>query len=96
LTTILADAIVVGMANQKSTSSKPWDIHAEGRAWKGDEAMERWALTPEKLEMFEGKLLWKDEDRLALLGLLLENVGAEAAVRLGAPDVWRAAIAQLK
>lgn len=46
--------------------------------------------------MFKGKLLWEDEDRLALLGLLLENVGAEAAVRLGAPDVWRAAVAQLK
>ena len=71
-----------------------WDIHREGRAW-GDEAMQRWELTPEKMEMFEGKLLWFDEDRVKLLGLLLENVGADRAVRLGNPDVWRAAVRNL-
>lgn len=58
--------------------------------------MERWALTPEKLEMFEGRLLWSDEDRVALLGLLLENVGADATVRLGDPAVWRTAVARLE
>ena len=76
--------------------SKPWDIRSDGRAWAGNEAMERYALTPEKIEMIGGKLLWDDEDRLALLGLLLENVGADAAVRLGDPAVWRAAVARLK
>jgi hypothetical protein len=30
-----------------------------------------------------------------LLGLLLENVGVDAAVRLGKPEVWRAAIRDL-
>ena len=73
-----------------------WDIRNEGRAWLHDEAYDRYALTPEKLEMIDAKLLWRDEDRLTLLGLLLENVGANAAVRLGDPAVWREAIAQLE
>jgi hypothetical protein len=45
--------------------------------------------------MYRGKLLWDDDQRLALLGLLLENVGADAAVRLGDPAVWRAAVQDL-
>ena len=73
-----------------------WDIRNEGRAWSHGEAWDRYALTPEKLEMTYGKLLTSDEERLALLGLLLENVGANAAVRLGDPAVWREAIAQLE
>lgn len=75
--------------------SVAWNIRREGRAWGGAEAMERYALTPEKLEMIGGKLLWSDADRLLLLGLLLENVGADQAVRFGNPDVWRAAIRDL-
>jgi hypothetical protein len=69
-----------------------WDIHREGRAWKDEEAWQRYELTPEKLEMIDGKLLWDEEDRVMLLGLLLENVGADRAVRLGDPAVWRAAV----
>lgn len=72
-----------------------WRIERGGRAWEGDEAMQRWELTPEKLEMIRGRLLWDDESRIALLGLLLENVGADAAVRLGSPSVWREAVAGL-
>jgi hypothetical protein len=45
--------------------------------------------------MVKGKLLWDDEDRVNMLGLLLENVGADRAVRLGNPDVWRAAVRSL-
>lgn len=72
-----------------------WDIRREGRAWTGDEAMQRFELAPEKFEMYKGKLFWSDEDRLNLLGLLLENVGADQAVRLGDPAVWKAAVAAL-
>ena len=72
-----------------------WDIRREGRAWRGEEARERYNLTPEKFEMDEGKLFWSDEERVALLGLLLENVGVDRAVRLGDPTVWRAAVADL-
>jgi hypothetical protein len=72
-----------------------WDIRREARAWAGDEAMQRYELTPEKMEMVKGKLLWDEGDRVKLLGLLLENVGADRAVRLGNPDVWRGAIGNL-
>ena len=73
-----------------------WDIRWEGRAWAGGEALQRLELTPEKFEMNRRRLFWDDEERLLLLGLLLENVGVDAAVRLGDPDVWRAAVAELR
>jgi hypothetical protein len=72
-----------------------WDIRREGRAWVGSEALQRLELAPEKFEMNRGRLFWDEEERLLLLGLLLENVGVDAAVRLGDPDVWRAAVAEL-
>lgn len=75
-------------------SAVEWDIRREGRAWE-DEADDRWNLTPEKFEMWEGKLFWSDHQRLLLLGLLLENVGADAAVRLGNPQVWKDAVRAL-
>ena len=72
-----------------------WDIRREGRSWTGDELRARWQLTPEKFEAWEGRLFWSDEDRLNLLAMLLENAGADAAVRLGNPATWQAAVAQL-
>lgn len=72
-----------------------WDIRREGRAWQGDEAWARWQLTPEKFEMWEGKAFFDENARRLLLGLLLENVGADVAVRLGDPSVWRQAVADL-
>jgi len=76
-------------------SEPRWDVRSEGRAWGKDEAWERLELTPEKFEMADGKLFWSDEDRENLLGLLLEQVGADKAVQFGNPDVWRAAVAKL-
>jgi hypothetical protein len=72
-----------------------WDIRRAGRAWSGDECRVRWELTPEKFELYKGQLFWSDEDRLNLLAMLLENVGADAAIRLGDPAVWKAAISDL-
>ena len=69
-----------------------WDIRREGRAWTGDEACGRWELTPEKFEMDGGKLFWDETQRLTLLALLLENLGVDQAVRLGDPEVWKAAV----
>lgn len=66
-----------------------WDIRREGRAWTADEFPDRWALTPEKYEMWDGKMLWSDEDRLNLVALLLENVGIDAAMRLAPKELWR-------
>ncbi len=57
--------------------------------------MQRYYLCPEKLEMIRGRLLWSNRQRITLLALLLENVGADQAVRLGDPEVWRAAVAAL-
>lgn len=72
-----------------------WDIRLDGRAWSGKEAHERYQLSPEKIELIQGKLFWNEEDRTRMLGLLLENLGAAQAVRMGSPEVWRAAIATL-
>jgi hypothetical protein len=36
-----------------------------------------------------------EEERLTMLALLLENVGADKAVRLGNPQIWRAAVGGL-
>jgi hypothetical protein len=43
--------------------------------------------------MWECRLFFEEEERTLLLGLLLESVGADVAVRLGDPNVWRAAVA---
>jgi hypothetical protein len=72
-----------------------WNIRREGRAWNRDEWQNRRELCPEKIEMIQLKLLWSDEQRIAMLGLLLENLGVDHAVRLGDPKVWRDAIAGL-
>jgi hypothetical protein len=72
-----------------------WRIENRGRAWGPEEALQRWDLTPEKFEMIDGRLFWSEAERLNLLGLLLENEGADKAVRLGDPEVWRRAVAQL-
>ena len=72
-----------------------WNIGRKGRAWR-HEAMQRYELASEKIEMCDGKLFWSDEERLTMLALLLENVGVDAAVRLGDPHVWRDAIANVE
>jgi hypothetical protein len=73
-----------------------WDIRNAGRSWNKDEALPKHCMTPEELEMIEGKLLFSAKDRETLLCLLLENVGADRAVQFGDPDVWRAAVAKLE
>jgi len=73
-----------------------WNIQNEGRSWGPGEARERLDRTIEtKIEMREGKLFWSAETRILMLGLLLEGVGADRAVQLGDPQVWRRAVAKL-
>jgi hypothetical protein len=43
--------------------------------------------------MLRHRIVWDDDERVQLLGLLLENVGADRAVRLGSVEVWRDALA---
>lgn len=78
-------------------NERDWDISLSGRAWTKDEAYARHNQIAEacRIEMIGGKLLWSDEDRVTLLALLLENVGALRAIKLGDPAVWRATIAAL-
>ena len=89
--------IAVAVASRMMNDGPPppdqisWDIRLEGRAW-ASEAFERFDLLPEKTEMIDGKLFWSEADRVRVLGLLLENVGAAQAVRLGDPEVWRRAV----
>ena len=40
----------------------------------------------------QGRMFWTDEQRLNMLALLLENVGMDAAVRLGDPALWKQAV----
>jgi len=72
-----------------------WDIRRKGRDWVGDEVWARWQLTPEKIELLDGKIFGTERDRRLMLGLLLELLGADVAVRMGDPSVWRAAVAAL-
>ena len=76
-------------------ASVAWNIRRTGRRWVGNELRVRVDLLPEKFEVIDGELLWSDEERLAMLGAILEQVGADQAVRLGDPAVWRAAVASL-
>ena len=74
-------------------SETKWDIRNKGRAWRNEEVRQRYYLSPEKIELIEGKLFWSEEERITMLALLLENIGADEAVRLGNPEVWRSAVA---
>lgn len=78
-------------------NERSWDISLGGRAWTKEEALARHNLIAQacRIEMIDGRLLWNDEDRVTLLALLLENVGALRAAKLGDPSVWRDAIKAL-
>jgi hypothetical protein len=70
-----------------------FDIQRQGRKWTRTEIKQKYhELCPEKIELIEGKMFWTDEQRLNMLGLLLENVGMDAAVSLGDPALWKKAI----
>ncbi len=72
-----------------------WDIRREGHIWDNTIARPRRRLAPGKIEMIFGQLFCTETDRVIVLALLLENVGVDKAVRLGSPDVWRSAVADL-
>ena len=81
------------MESNPSWQQVDWDIRRKGRAWGAEEIENRYfRLTPEKIELIEGKLFWNEEERMRMLGLLLENVGVDQAIRLGDPEVWHRAL----
>ena len=70
-----------------------FDIQRQGRKWNRTEVEQKYRnLCPEKIELIEGRMFWTDEQRLNMLALLLENVGMDAAVRLGDSELWKQAI----
>ena len=66
-----------------------YDIRRDGHPITG--GADRLMTVP-RIEMTKGKLFNSDEDRLHVLALLLESVGIDAAVQLGPPHLWRAAV----
>jgi hypothetical protein len=72
-----------------------WDIRREGRRWTKEEAERRIYQAPEKIE-FAGGIFGSEDQRLTVLGMLLENLGIDKAIRFGKLDDWKAAIAALE
>ena len=72
-----------------------WKIERTGRAWTGEEAIERLNLLPEsaKIELYQGKLFWSDEERLAVMAMLLENIGIDKILPLVDSDMLFEALA---
>ena len=71
-----------------------WNIRREGRRWSREEIKTHYRMAPEKIELIDGMLFGTEADRIVMLGLLLENLGVDQAVRLGDPEVWREAVAE--
>ena len=69
-----------------------WRIERQPRAWTAEEFRTRYEFLPEKFEVIDGKLLLGRNDRINLLAVLLENVGVDAAVRLGRWETWQQAL----
>ena len=70
-----------------------WDIQREGRAWTKDEfGVRADRLVELKFEISRGRLFWSEETRRMVLAMLLENVGMDAAVRMGDPASWKEAV----
>lgn len=82
----------VAMRSKYDLPGASYDIRRDGHGITG--GADR-LLTVPRLEMTHGKLFNSDEDRLHVLALLLESVGIDAAVRLGPPGFWRAAVSEL-
>lgn len=55
----------------------------------------RYELSPGRCEMIDGKVFCCDEERLMMVGLLLENLGLDSVMQLGDPRRWKEAAAAL-
>jgi hypothetical protein len=72
-----------------------WDIRREGRRWSNEESKRRLYQAPEKIELVGG-IFASEKERLVVLGMLLENLGIDKAVRFGKLEDWKRAIADLE
>ncbi len=71
-----------------------WKIGPEPAALTRDEFWARYdhLNMPEKFEVSQSKLFWNDEQRLHVLGMLLEAVGLKRALALCPPESIQAAL----
>ncbi|XYH97116.1 hypothetical protein ACMHYB_56660 [Sorangium sp. So ce1128] len=70
-----------------------WDIRREARSWTPEEFTARAdRLLGVELEVSGGKLFGNEKTRRLILGMLLENVGMDAVVRLGDLGRWKEAV----
>jgi len=67
----------------------------EGRLWSHEEFDQRIYQAPEKIEFVDG-IFASDRQRLIVLGMLLENLGIDRAIRFGKLEDWKAAIADVE
>ncbi len=68
-------------------------IHRHGRAWVAEEARERLRRLGDcRIEVRDGRLFVDEFQRRMVLGMLLENVGLDAAIELAGPGLWRQAL----
>jgi len=72
-----------------------WDIRREGRRWSHEESDQRIYQAPEKIEFVDG-IFASEQERLNVLGMLLENLGIDRAIRFGKLENWKAAIEDLE
>ncbi len=73
-----------------------FEIRRESRVWSDTECRERMlALCDMRFELIDGKLFWSDYERQLVLGMLLESLGMDAAIRLGDAQRWREAVLSL-
>ena len=72
-----------------------WDIRRKGRRWTTEELERRLYQAPEKIE-FVGGIFASEGERCTVLGMLLENLGIDIAVRFGNLADWKAAVADLE
>lgn len=72
-------------------------IDNEGQRWTADRFIEWRDGLPEKWELLAGRISGGDEEELLhMLAGLLEHIGADRAVQLGDPAVWRRAVTKLE
>jgi hypothetical protein len=92
----VSPSLKVGV-DQRSHPVKPidWDIRRKGRLWSHEEFDERISQAPEKIEYVNG-IFASDRERFIVLGMLLENLGIDRAIRFGRLEDWKAAIADLE
>ncbi len=70
-----------------------WDIRREGRSWTAEEWRQRDEQIGElKIEVHDGRFFYREERRRLLLGMLLENVGLDAAIAIVGVTRWREAL----